>query len=185
MPKTNGAEKSQKFFRESNFLKSFTRIKIRYEKILMFLGGILFLALDMVATEELKTKPYFYTQNFEEADPVEFWTKSRDVKYKLNFKGLTEDKAFFGKKSFKLDIIGLEGRGYCFWKILVNISAMGKLKMSARIWIEKIDSYGGLGWHVRLNPISRSGNRPINYLSHPTKKWILQADILLTLNKQT
>ncbi len=42
-------------------------------------------------------KPFLYSQDFEgEADPVEFWTSGS--KFTINFKGLTDEKDFSGKK---------------------------------------------------------------------------------------
>ncbi len=48
-------------------------------------------------------KSYVFYDDFETRDNVGFWT-SYGKPYKVNFKGLTEEHAFSGKKSFKLDV---------------------------------------------------------------------------------
>ena len=52
--------------------------------------------------------------DFEEADPVEFWTGASD--YTVNFKGLTDEFSHSGKRSFKLDITYNRGAAYSYFR---------------------------------------------------------------------
>ena len=75
----------------------------------LLLYGVFLLSLNASGSE---MKPFLYTQDFEESDPVIF-SESDGKKYTANFNGITEEKAFSGKKSYKLDIILDEG-GYAY-----------------------------------------------------------------------
>ncbi|MCK4244853.1 MAG: hypothetical protein KAX20_04430 [Candidatus Omnitrophica bacterium] len=104
------------------------------KKVLVVLGSVVcFLSIFGIGgAEELKTEPFLYTQDFEgEVDPVKFWCSNGE--YTVNFKGLTEEKAFSGKKSFKLDVTVKKG-SYFYWQIpLPPVPAEGRLKLSGRI----------------------------------------------------
>ncbi len=56
-----------------------------------------------IATVEAENYSRLFYENFETRDNVEFWT-SYGKSYKINFKGLSEERVFSGKRSFKLDV---------------------------------------------------------------------------------
>ena len=123
--------------------KIFTEIyyeRSRYQmlkKMMALIQAVLILSLVYnLEAGELKTKPVLYTQSFEQEDPFEFWQS--DGKYEVNFKGLTEEKAYSGKKSFKLDVTLKKGCSYLYWKIQipVNVPSDAKLKLSGYILVE-------------------------------------------------
>ena len=68
---------------------------------------------------------FLYYEDFESADPVRFGT-SYGKKYTINFKGLTEEHAFSGKKAFKLDVTFGEPGRYIWYIHPKRISASGK-----------------------------------------------------------
>ena len=109
-----------------------------------------------VQAEELKMEPYLYTENFEDIDPVVRWTGGT---YTVNFKGLTEEKAYSGKKSFKLDLTLKEGT-YFYWSIMLSerIPGEGKLNFSARVLLaEESTGIARLGINYFYPPTSMSG----------------------------
>lgn len=144
------------------------------------LGSVVFLffALNCTAAE-LEKRPYHYTQNFEgKTHPVKFWCCKG--KYKINFAGLTEEKSFSGKKSFKLDVTFEDG-GYFYWNIRLPkvVPAEGKLKFSGRIYVGKETTGGkaGLGVNVYYPPTSYSGCS--RFASGKKGKWkLIEGDIV-------
>ena len=63
----------------------------------------------------LAAEKILYSWDFEETDPVEFWTGSND--YTINFKGLTDELRHGGKRSFKLDITYNQGAAYSYFRV--------------------------------------------------------------------
>ncbi|MBU0477151.1 hypothetical protein KKC91_01085 [bacterium] len=94
---------------------------------------ILLLGFKGVGAEELEKESFLYTQDFEKTDPVKVWTLSKH-KLTIDFKGLTEEKAYSGKNSFKLDVTFHESC-YFYWYIPIKVPAEGKLNFSARIFL--------------------------------------------------
>jgi hypothetical protein len=98
------------------------------------------------AEEPLALRAFSFQEGFEgETDPVSFW--STNGKYVVNFKGLTTERAFSGRKSLKLDVTITEG-SYCFWQIPLRAPAEGKLKCAARVLAEQADTFNRFGLGV-------------------------------------
>ena len=76
-----------------------------------------------LSAEEKGSFQYF--EDFESVDPVKFGT-SYGQKYTVNFKGLTEEHAFSGKKAFKLDVTFEEPGRYIWYIHPKRISGAGK-----------------------------------------------------------
>ncbi len=77
------------------------------------------------------TQPFQHSEGFESGpDPVRFWT-SYKKKYTVNFKGVVDEKAHSGKRSFKLDVTFDEASRF-LWRIPLakRIPAEGKLEFS-------------------------------------------------------
>ncbi|HPP13063.1 MAG TPA: hypothetical protein PKW42_10060, partial [bacterium] len=71
----------------------------------------------------------FY-QDFERGhDPVQLWRTSSS-QYRVDFKGLTREKSFSGKGSFKLQVTVKEG-SYTYWWLPVKIFPGASLRYSA------------------------------------------------------
>ncbi len=116
------------------------------KKILVGVGSVVFLfsGFNVVKAAELKKKPYLYQEGFENIDPFKCW--SANAEYKVNFKGLTEEKAHSGKKSFKLDItfLGPEKKSlFAYWAIPLRVPAEGKLKFSGHILVDEESTSSG------------------------------------------
>ena len=69
----------------------------------------------VVATVAGAGEKVLHRWDFEDADPVEFWTGAKD--YTINFKGLTDELQHGGKRSFKLDITYNRGGAYSYFRI--------------------------------------------------------------------
>ncbi len=123
-------------------------------------------------------KPFLYTQDFEQSDPVQF-SGSGGKKYTANFTGITEEKTFSGKKSYKLDIILDEG-GYAYWHIPVAVPAEGKLKFSGRILLgEETTGRAAMGANVNFHPTGHSATGPFGKHETAGKEWkLVEADIV-------
>jgi len=120
---------------------------------------------------ELELKSFRYEEGFEEHDPFVFWTT--DGTYTTNVKGVTEEKAFSGKKSFKLDVTFHDGQ-YSYWYIPLRVPVEGRLEFSARLLIAKeTTGHVGLGFNFCFPPTDTSGCQPFKYRSSTHGKWIL------------
>ncbi|MCX7706185.1 MAG: DUF4315 family protein, partial [bacterium] len=99
----------------------------------MFAGILVCLALFITRhSEALTVKPFIYHQDFENGiDPMKF--VSARGKYTLNFQGITDEQAFSGKKSFKIDIILDAGGSYTLAIPLDDIPVVDNLKFSGMI----------------------------------------------------
>ena len=113
-----------------------------------------------------------YAQDFEDKDPVEFWTSNGE--HEVNFKGITDEKAFSGKKSFKLDVT-LKSGNYHYWSAPVRVPSEGKLKFSGRILVaEPTNARVGLGANFVFPPSHHSGCGGTDTIGEPTGEWKLQ-----------
>jgi len=149
-------------------------------KILVVAGSIVFLlsSFKAVKAEDLKMRPYLYTQGFEgETDPVQA-ISGGDGTYTVNFKGLTEEKSFSGKKSFKLDVTFQSGSSI-FWSVPIpgGVPAEGKLRFSGHILLGEETAVGasaGLGLNYDYPPTSQSVSGAFNIILESAKgEWKL------------
>ncbi|HOV22248.1 MAG TPA: hypothetical protein PLW95_06165 [bacterium] len=131
----------------------------------------------------LEMKKYIYTEDFEEKDPVKFWTSNG--KYTINFKGLTDEKAFSGKQSFKLDITFEEGN-FFYWCIPVKVPAEGELKFSGSILLgEETTGSAGLGVNVIFPPTWYSSCGSFDTYGTTKGEWKLIEGDLVKYGKET
>jgi len=98
---------------------------------------VLFLtALGRAAAEQQQTQPFHYTQGFEDGDdPVGFWL-SYGKKYTVNAKGVTNEKACSGKRSFKLEVTFDETSRF-LWQLPMTrqVPVAGRLAFSGRMLV--------------------------------------------------
>lgn len=139
----------------------------------LVLFGVCLLSLNASGAE---MKPFLYTQDFEESDPVEF---SGGKKHTVNYTGITGEKAFSGKKSYKIDIILDEG-GYAYWHIPIRVPAEGKIKFSGRILVGgETTARAALGANINFHPTGHSATGPFGKPATTMNEWTLvEADIV-------
>ena len=121
-----------------------------------------------------------YHEDFEEKDPVFLWAHSGEQQ--INFKGVTDEKAFSGEKSFKLDVT-IKSGGWHYWGVQMKVPCAGDLKFSARILLEVAENIGasarslgavGLGANFVSAPFDTSGCLAFDRLVQPSDEWRLQ-----------
>ncbi len=120
---------------------------------------------------QLPMKKFSYHEGFEERDPVVPWVSNG--KFKVNFKGLTDEQAFEGQKCFKLDVTLLSG-SYHYWSAPVKVACGGKLKFSARLMLgEGTNTRAQVGLNFQFPPTSHSGCSSREGPDKPTGEWKL------------
>jgi len=156
-------------------------------KILAVAGSIVFLLLSFkaVKAEDLKMQSYLYIQGFEgEADPVQAY--SGGDAYTVNFKGLTEEKSFSGKKCFKLDIT-FQSNSSIFWSIPIpGVPVEGKLQFSGRIFLGEETAGGanaGLGINYDFPPTSQLASNSFATISNKGEWKLIEGDVV-SLSKE-
>jgi len=114
-----------------------------------------------------------YYEDFESADPVSFGT-SYGRKYTVNFKGLTEEHAFSGKKAFKLDVTFEQPGRYIWYIHPKRISAAGKSFSGHMLLGEKNNVFVKLGVAFCFPPTRAGGfTGPSNGFKDTEGRWVL------------
>ena len=127
--------------------------------------------------QELPMRAVSYHEGFETGDdPVDFWTSNGE--YQVNFKGITEERAFEGQRSFKLDVTMKSG-SYLYWECPLRLPAEGDLKFSARIFVDEGTTASvGLGLNWMFPPTHHSGCGPFESFDRPTGEWrLIEGDV--------
>ncbi len=161
--------------------------KMRVVSVLM--GMLLWVSLNSgtVFTEE------YYSNDFEDKDDVSFWTCNGGVWenaaksieagcFTLNSRGIVEEKAYSGVRSFKLDITlkGKEGNVYNYWRgpVTMKIPLDKPVYLSGYICMENVSPgiLVKLGWIINgINPKRKkveTGNSPIKDMIKADRKWV-------------
>ena len=104
----------------------------------------------------LKQEPFARRFDFEDGtDPFAAWASN--ASYTVNFKGITEEQAFSGRRAFKLDMTFRSG-SYVYWSIPVRVVAEGSLRVSASMRIgEGSTGRVGVGVNILCVPSAHSG----------------------------
>ena len=144
---------------------------------LLALGLALSWRMQPLAAGELPTQPFHYHEGFEGKDTVAIW--ATNGKQEVHFKGITDEKAFSGAKSFKLDVTLTDGT-YHYWGAPVKAPCAGRLKFSGRIWVEQAGKgSAGLGVNFAFPPTHHSGCGAIDKVRKPTKEWkLMECDLV-------
>ncbi len=127
--------------------------------------------------QDLPMREFAYHEGFEAGDdPVEFWVSNGE--YEVNFKGVTDERAFEGERSFKLDV-SLTSGSYFYWHVPVRLPAEGDLTFSARIYVDEgSNAKAGLGLNWFFPPTHHSGCGPFESYGEPTGEWkLIEADL--------
>jgi hypothetical protein len=120
--------------------------------------------------QDLPMVDYSYIESFEEGDsPVKTWVTNGE--YETNFMGITDEKAFDGTHSFKLDIT-IKSGSYHYFHVPLRIPLEGKLDFSGHIFIEEGDGISvGLGPNMFFPPTTESGCGSFESFKGPTGEW--------------
>ncbi len=148
-------------------------------RFLLMLICIVLLISNMVGAQKLELKPFVYTQDFEDQDPVSKDPWAIGAKYTVNFQGLTTEKAHSGKQSYKIDVTFDEGR-YLYFGIPIKIPVQGQLKFSAWVYVpDENQGTAGPGFNYIFPPSPNSGCSPLSTLATTNGEWKqVQGDLL-------
>ena len=130
-----------------------------------FPGFVVFL----VALAAAQPGPFQYREDFEAKDPVQFWTSNGQ--YDINFKGLTDETAHTGQRSFKLDVTLKKGT-YFYWSVPVRAAVGERLPFSGWIKVVKpTTARVGLGANFAFPPTRHSGCGAFDTVRRPNGRW--------------
>lgn len=127
--------------------------------------------------QELPLTDFSYHESFETGeDPVRFWVSNGE--YEVNLKGVTDERAFDGQRSFKLDVTLTSG-SYFYWDCPVQVIAEGDLRFSARIYVaEGNTARAGIGVNWIYPPTRHSGCGAFEDYEEPADEWrLIEADL--------
>ncbi len=141
----------------------------------MKLGTLLLLCACLMPADRafaLKLQPFAYHESFESGNPqVVLWAKNGEAT--VHFNGPTDELAFEGKRSLKLDVT-LDSGSYHYWGMVVHVPCEGRLKLSARIFVAPgTTATVGFGPNLVFPPTGHSGCSPAKSFSKPTGSWRL------------
>ncbi|MBM4044049.1 MAG: hypothetical protein FJ279_02965 [Planctomycetes bacterium] len=121
---------------------------------------------------------FSYHEGFEAEPPnVQLWAKNGHSLQ--NFIGPTEEKAFEGKRSLKLDVT-LQSGSYHYWGVMMSVPCAGRVKLSARVFVaEETTATVGFGANFVYPPTHHSGCGAFESFSKPTGEWkLVEADLV-------
>ena len=137
-----------------------------------FMLGVLVAAFggDGVLAQEMALQPFSYQEGFEGDCPtLDLWANSGPST--VVFSGPTNEKAFEGERSLKLDVT-LEGGSYHYFGAPCKVPCAGSVKLSARVWVaEGTTARVGFGTNVIFPPTHHSGCAPDRTFEGPTGGW--------------
>ena len=134
----------------------------------VFTIGLIFLCATTALAElpdlpGMPRKAFALHEDFEQSDPVRLWEATG--KFKVMFKGLTDEAAQDGARSFKLDIV-FEEDGQCIWRIPLAVPLEERMVQVVH-WRAGAHSDAdevGLGYAVMLTPTDRNYRRAGAYI---------------------
>ena len=85
-----------------------------------------------VFAQQEKEEGVLYSNDFEKKDDISS-TPSTNTKYNINFKGLSEEQAHSGKKSFKIDVT-VKGGSFCYWQRNLRIPLTENITFSGYLF---------------------------------------------------
>ncbi len=134
-------------------------------------GCVLLLSVAASAAD-YPLKPYTYTEDFEDSHPaISLWAENGPST--VNSIGLSDEQAFEGKKSLKIDI-SLEGGSYHYYGAQLRVPCAGKLKLTARVYVaDGTTTRVGFGTNMNYPPTHHSGCGSSKSFDKPTGKWEL------------
>lgn len=127
---------------------------------------------------ELPLRPFAYHEGFEgEAPEVALWASNGPST--VSFLGPSEEQAFEGNRSLKLDVT-LGGGTYHYWGVPVRVPCAGKLTLSARVLVaEGTTARVGFGTNMVYPPTHHSGCGATETFDGPTGEWrLVETDLV-------
>jgi len=126
----------------------------------------------LLEIERRTWRPYAHREGFEgECPDVALWAKNGAST--AAFLGPTEEEAYEGARSFKLDV-GLEGGSYHYFGAPLIVPCAGRLRLTARVLVaEGTTARVGFGTNMRYPPTHHSGCGPARDFDKPTGGWEL------------
>ncbi len=117
----------------------------------------------------LSLHPFQYREGFEGAPPkVTLW--ATNGKATVRFLGVSSDRAAEGTRSFKLDV-RLDSGSYWYWGAQVQVPCAGRLRISAKLYVDPSTTARVAFGTNRLYPPTRhSGCGPIQTVSTPAER---------------
>lgn len=149
-----------------------------------FAGGVCVAQVKPAEEKKLELQPFSYREDFEEPREMALW--ATNGKEEIGFNGVTDEKAYSGKKSYKLDVTIKDG-SYHYFGIKLRAPCAGELKFSARMWVETISQGAsvGLGYNMLFPPTTHSGCSPFDTVRAQTQEWKLVTGDLVAAGEQT
>ncbi len=127
-----------------------------------------------------------YRESFEGKIPkVQLWAKNG--KAKVLFQGASTERAADGKRSFKM-AISLETGSYWYWGAPVSVPCAGRLRISAKLWVDPSSTARvGFGTNCLYPPTRHSGCHAIQTVSRPSErgKWVTITSDLVAEGEQS
>lgn len=132
--------------------------------------------------QELALQPYSYHESFEGEMPgFEQWATNGT--HTVNFIGITDEAAYEGNKSLKLDVT-LDSGSYHYWGVRLRVPMAGRLKLSARIRVAEGNTAGvSFGTNAVYPPTHHSGCGGGERLTAPMAEWRLEESDLVERGK--
>ncbi|HJN15087.1 MAG TPA: hypothetical protein QGH10_06345, partial [Armatimonadota bacterium] len=126
-----------------------------------------------------QTEPFHYSQDFEDgADPVQFWL-SYEKGYTVNAKEVTSERAFTGKRSFKLDVTFDETSRF-LWHIPMakRVPVGDRLDFSGRLFVgDETTGTVTLGVSFAFPPTTYTGcTAPNTFYQSTDGEWVTIED---------
>jgi hypothetical protein len=145
---------------------------------IVMLGMMLCCAPCPVAGQELPLQPFSYHEGWEgEAPQVTLWANNGPST--VNFLGPSDEQAFEGKRSLKLDV-NLDGGTYHYWGAAVRAPCAGTVRLSARVLVAQgTTARVGFGTNMVYPPTHHSGCGPAETFDGPTGEWrLVEVDLV-------
>lgn len=133
---------------------------------------------ETITTPSISIRSFSFGQDFEAGDPFQFWTSN--VGHRVHYKGLSDERASSGQRSFKLDVT-FEEDGYAYWYIPLRVPTVGKLRFSGDLWVTRAErAEVALGTNVSLVPAPYTGVNVLDLLGSPSHGWVTQQSDLIS-----
>lgn len=146
---------------------------MRFQSLIGLFLYLILMPFSAVCSADLPMINYEYRQDFEIADPFQYWTSSGS--YTVNSKGLSKARASSGTKSFKLDVT-LKKDTYLYFMIPQAVPNVGQLQLTGDLYVESTDGpMATLGTSVSFSPAPMSGVHKIALIGAPTPSWKTQS----------
>jgi hypothetical protein len=139
---------------------------------------MILLAGSWTQAQTLPLTPYSYREGWEAEGPeLALWAKNGEST--VAFAGPSEDRAFEGKRSYKLDVT-LNGGSYHYFGVPLRVPCSGKLKLSGRLYLgEGTTATVGFGSNMVYPPSTHSGCGPEASFTGPTGEWkLIEQDLV-------